>query len=165
MQMDLLLAILRYRKFIMKYLQRLFRNNPNLVLLLLALNIETALAAPVDGRAVQGAVSITYNPPVIRIVQQTEDAVVQWRSFNLAVGERLEIVQPSQNSRLINRVISGGLSDIRGNIQSNGQIFLINPRGIHHQKAAHARVGGLVLSGLDLDPSGVIGNPVRQVLI
>ena len=89
----------------MRYLQKLLRNHSRILLFsLLALDVEFALAAPVDGRAVQGAVSITYNPPVIRIVQQTEDAVVQWRSFNLSVGERLEIVQPSRNSRLITEI-------------------------------------------------------------
>jgi filamentous hemagglutinin family protein len=149
----------------MKHCQRLFINNLFIqifaFIIFVSVNIEHALAAPTGGRVVQGMVSVTYNPPIIRIVQQTEDAIVLWRSFDLAVGERLEIVQPSQKSRLINQVTNGGLSDIRGNIESNGQVFLINPRGIHHQKAAHARVGGLVLSGLDLSPSDEIRKTIK----
>ena len=105
----------------MKHCQRLFRNNLFIqiaFIIFVLVQIELALAAPTGGRVVQGMVSVTYNPPVIRIVQQTEDAVVLWRSFDLAVGERLEIVQPSQKSRLINQVTNGGLSDIRGNIET-----------------------------------------------
>lgn len=128
---------------------------------LVSVNMESAVAAPSTGEVVQGAVSIIYEPPVTRIVQHTADAVVQWQSFNLAAGERLEIVQPSPSARLVNQVTTGGLSDIRGDMASNGQIILINPRGIHHQKAAHARVGGLILSGLDLRAAGVLGKTIQ----
>lgn len=132
-------------------------------LMCLATGNEFAIAAPLDDITVQGSISITHSPPVIRVVQQTEDAVVRWRSLNLAVGERLEVVQPSKRSRLFIQVTTGGLSDIRGNIESNGQIIIINPRGIHHQRAAHSRVGGLILSGLDLDLSGGLGKAVKFV--
>lgn len=153
----------------MKYCQRSFGNSPFLrihywiFLLCMATANKLAIAAPIDDVTVQGSISIIHSPPVIRVVQQTADAVVRWRSLNLAVGERLVVVQPSKRSRLFIQVTTGGLSDIRGNIESNGQIIIINPRGIHHQRAAHSRVGGLILSGLDLDLSGGLGSLVKLV--
>jgi filamentous hemagglutinin family protein len=120
-----------------------------------------ALGAPAEGQVIRGSVSITYDPPVTRIVQQSEEATIEWQGFNLANGERVEIVQPSHNSRLINHVVAEEPTEIEGDIQSNGQVFLINPHGIHHQESAHARVGGLILSGLIFESASVMAESVK----
>jgi len=133
----------------------------SIAVFVIAANFSLAAAAVDDAKILQGEISIVYAPEGISVIQKTEDAVVQWTSFNISVGNRLKIVQPSKHSRLVIQVTAGGLSDIRGNIESNGQIILINPRGIHHQKAAHAKVGGLILSSLDLDFSGELGRVLK----
>lgn len=120
-----------------------------------------AMAAPAGGRVVLGSVSITFDPPVVRVQQQTEYAVILWDSFNLAPGERVEIIQPSQQARLVNRVSRRGLSNIEGMLRSNGQVLILNADGVVHASSAESLVGGLVLSGLDLRTPEVAGAAIR----
>jgi filamentous hemagglutinin family protein len=151
-------------EFHMAYRKSRFVNNSVIqmfVLMALAIASVPALAAPSGGNVVQGMASITYLPPVTRVELQTDDAVIEWQKFNLAVGETFEVVQPSLRSRLVNRVQQNRSSDLRGTIQSNGQVLILNADGILHRSSAIAIVGGLVLSGLDLAFESVMGNRVR----
>ena len=148
----------------MAYCKLTFRNNfviQMLVLAALAIASASGLAAPAGGNVVQGMATITYAPPVTRVELHTDDALIEWQNFNLAAGETFEVVQPSLRSRLVNRVQQNRFSDLRGTIQSNGQVLILNADGVLHQSSAIALVGGLVLSGLDLPSANVMGNTFR----
>lgn len=117
---------------------------------MVAMSSGLCRAAPIGGSVQNGDVEITYDTAVTRIVQKSPNAIIQWSSFNLRADERLEIVQPSQHARLVNRVSLKEPSIIEGSIVSNGQVILLNADGVVHQSSANAQVGGLILAGLDL---------------
>lgn len=148
----------------MTYRKSKVRNNSVIQILFLGvlmLASAAGMAAPSGGKVVHGMATITYLPPMTRVELHTDDAVIEWQKFNLAVGETFEVVQPSLRSRLVNRVQQNRSSDLRGTIQSNGQVLILNADGVLHQSSAIALVGGLVLSGLDLASENVMGNAVR----
>lgn len=136
---------------------------PSMILgiLMTATSVGTAVAAPVGGKVMMGTISITYSPPVTRVVQESDQAVILWDNFDLGSGERLEIIQPALTSRLVNRVKQNAISILNGEIRSNGQVLILNPDGVHLQSSASAEVGGLILSGLDLRSASEVGNPIR----
>lgn len=136
---------------------------PQIVLwiVMAVISVGTAVAAPEGGKVLMGSVSISYSPPVTRVVQESDEAVVLWDKFDLATGERLEIIQPALTSRLINRVKQNAISHLSGDIRSNGQVLILNSDGVHLESSASAEVGGLILSGLDLRSAGEVDNPIR----
>jgi filamentous hemagglutinin family protein len=64
------------------------------------------------------------------ISQFTDKAVVNWQSFNVGSDASVNIVQNNSQSVLLNRVVGNEMSQIRGQINANGQVILVNPNGI-----------------------------------
>ncbi|MBT0962712.1 two-partner secretion domain-containing protein [Denitromonas iodatirespirans] len=100
----------------------------------------------------------TANLPTVNgttmTIQQTSQApvVMQWQNFDIGQGHTVRFVQPTAQSRAINVVLPGGTrSDIYGNLQANGQVYLFNQAGILFGPGARVDVGGLVASTLKLN--------------
>ncbi|HNN44292.1 MAG TPA: filamentous hemagglutinin N-terminal domain-containing protein, partial [Nitrospira sp.] len=92
------------------------------------------------------------------ITQTTSSAIINWNTLNVAGGFTLNFVQPDANSVTLNRVIGvPGIgitpSIIHGNINANGNVFIINPTGILFGKSSAVNVGGLVASTLAISDS------------
>lgn len=104
-----------------------------------------------------GATTGTPTNPVLPITQQTSAnnrAVVEWSSFNVGSGARVDFVQPNAQSVLLNRVVGGqGNSQIYGSLTANGRIFIVNPFGIYFGGTSQVNVGSLIASSLDLAPA------------
>ncbi len=114
-----------------------------------------ALAAPEGGQVRSG--SATINGTTIR--QHTEKAIIDWLRFNVGAGERVRFLQPSRNAVALNRVVGGDPSLILGQLQANGQIFLVNPNGILFGPGSQVDVGGLVATTLSItDEDFLTGN-------
>ena len=122
------------------------RVQPLALALSLALAYPAALALPQGGQVVQGQVALS--PGLIQ--QGSDKAIVNWQSFSIAAGETLRVQQPGVNSVLLNRVVGGDPSLILGQLQANGRVFLVNPRGIVFGRGSQVDAGGLVASTLDL---------------
>ncbi|MDR7273034.1 filamentous hemagglutinin family protein [Pelomonas saccharophila] len=131
------------------------RLQPLALALCLAAAYPVAQALPQGAQVVQGQVALS--PGLIQ--QGSDKAIVNWQSFSIAAGEGLRIQQPSINSVLLNRVVGGDPSLILGQMQANGRVFLINPRGIVFGKGSQVDAGSLVASTLDLsDTQFLAGN-------
>ncbi|MBI3188591.1 MAG: filamentous hemagglutinin N-terminal domain-containing protein, partial [Gammaproteobacteria bacterium] len=78
--------------------------------------------------------------------------VLNWSSFNIDAGSRVQFVQPGVNHIALNR-IAGGASVIRGQIDANGRIYLINPNGFLFGSSSVINVNSLVASSLALNIS------------
>ncbi|HEV6969114.1 filamentous hemagglutinin N-terminal domain-containing protein, partial [Roseateles sp.] len=130
--------------------------------LCLALAYPTAQALPQGAQVVQGRATVSTPQPGQGLIQQsTEKAVINWQGFSIGANESLRIEQPGVNSVLLNRVVGGDPSLILGRMQSNGQVFLLNPRGIVFGRGSQVDVGGLVASTLDLSDSAFLAGDYR----
>jgi len=111
----------------------------------LLFNSLVAFANPVGGVVVGGSATISQpNSTTVQINQSSDKAVINWQSFSIAQGEVTRFVQPSAQSIAMNRVVGPDPSLIYGQIQSNGQVWLVNPAGIVFGSSARVDVAGLV---------------------
>jgi filamentous hemagglutinin family protein len=85
---------------------------------------------PQGGRVSQGQVTISQSGQQMAITQSTAKAVVNWDSFDIGANAKVNIAQPSSQSVLLNRVLSDNPTQILGQLQANGQVVLVNPKGI-----------------------------------
>jgi len=110
-------------------------------------------ALPVGGVVVEGSASISSSSTTTTINQTTQNAAINWQTFNIAVGEYVQIDQLNSSSVLLNRVLSADPSSILGSISAIGQVFLVNPNGILFGPGASVNVGGLIASTLNISDS------------
>jgi filamentous hemagglutinin family protein len=119
-----------------------------------------AYAAPVGGVVTAGGATIVSGTGGnVVITQNTQNAAINWNSFNVAAGESVRFVQPNSSAVTLNRVVGVDPSSILGNLSANGKVFLVNPNGIVFGKGASVNVGGLVASSLNIgDTDFMAGN-------
>ena len=56
--------------------------------------------------------------------------IINWQGFSIGAGELTRFIQQSPSSAVLNRVVGADISQIYGQLLSNGRVFLINPSGI-----------------------------------
>ncbi|HTO05717.1 MAG TPA: filamentous hemagglutinin N-terminal domain-containing protein [Myxococcota bacterium] len=112
--------------------------------LIAGLGPASALANPAGGVVQGGAATISgQGTSNVTINQTSNSAVLSWQSFNIAPGESTNFVQPSARALALNRILDGQASQILGNLNANGRVYLINPNGILFGQGAVVNVGGL----------------------
>jgi len=124
-----------------------------------------AFAIPVVGSLPEGVVvelgSVTT---VTQDGASNQVSLIDWSSFNIDAGETVNFNQPGSLAIVVNRILSTGQeTQILGDINANGNIFLVNPNGFLFGDAANVNVGGLVVSTLNMDSSAtsmMAGNDV-----
>ncbi|MDI3297484.1 YDG domain-containing protein [Janthinobacterium tructae] len=109
-----------------------------------------ALAGPAGGTVVAGQASITGAPGSTVINQGSQNAVINWASFNVGKGESVQFVQPNSNAVALNRVLGSDGTTILGNLSANGKVFIVNPNGVLFGQGASVNTAGLVASTLDI---------------
>ena len=102
------------------------------------------------GSVVAGSAAISQAGNTRTIQQFTDRAVINWQDFSIQQGETTRFIQPNSSSVALNRVVGGNPSAILGNLEANGNVFLINPNGIVVGADARINVNGLVASTLDI---------------
>ncbi|WP_291915087.1 YDG domain-containing protein, partial [Limnohabitans sp.] len=95
-----------------------------------AVSLAWSQTLPQGGRVSQGQVTISQSGQQMAITQSTSKAVVNWDSFDIGANAKVNIAQPSSQSVLLNRVLSDNPTQILGQLQANGQVVLVNPKGI-----------------------------------
>ncbi len=116
--------------------------------------VTSAFALPRDAKVVNGRVSVSESGSTNMLIdQQTDKAIVNWRSFSINKNELVSFNQPSVSSVILNRVVGASPSNILGKLQANGRVFIVNPNGIVFGKSAQVDVAGLVASTLDIKDS------------
>lgn len=108
------------------------------------------LANPVDGVVSAGAATISSVGSTLTVNQSTDKAVIDWRGFDIGVGETTQFQQPNSNSLTVNRVGSGGASQIYGTLTANGNIVIINPNGVVFHSGSQVDVNGMVATTADV---------------
>ena len=115
---------------------------------------------PSNGTVVgTGSVTGTLtNPNLLTINQTSPQAIVNWNSFNIAPGYKVNFVQPGASASILNRVTGESMSSIQGQIEANGKVWLINPAGIMIGSGATINVAGFVASTLQVSDTDFLAN-------
>jgi filamentous hemagglutinin family protein len=110
--------------------------------------VNTAEAGPTGGTVASGQGTISQSGSTTTVSQQSQNLSLNWTGFSIAAGETVRFVQPCSTSVALNRVTGSDPSRIYGQLQANGQVFLINPNGVLFAPGAEVNVGSLVASTL-----------------
>lgn len=105
-------------------------------------------ALPTGGQVVAGQASIQQAGAAMTIRQATDQAILNWQTFNIGASASVNFIQPGASSVALNRVLGTDPSAIYGGLTANGQVFLVNPSGVLFGPGARVDVGGLVASTL-----------------
>ncbi|MDB6102111.1 MAG: hemagglutinin-related protein [Gammaproteobacteria bacterium] len=89
----------------------------------------------------------------MRINQTTNSAILNWASFNIGQGASVTFQQPSSSSITLNKIYQGSPSQIFGQLNANGQVYLLNQNGFLFGPTATVNVGSLLVSSLPLSLS------------
>lgn len=124
----------------------------------------TALAQslPNGGTVAAGDVTIVQpNSSELNISQGSDSAIVNWNGFSIGSGSTVNIKQPGQNSAILNRVTGDTTSQIHGQLNANGQVFLVNPNGIFIGPSGHVNTSGFVASTLAISDDDFLNGRYR----
>ena len=132
--------------------------------LLLAGLASWVRALPVGGTVVAGSATITQpTSTFLSVNQSSQQAAINWATFNVGAGESVRFNQPSSSAVTLNTVLGGSMSTLAGNISANGHILLINPSGVLFAQGAQVDAAGLIASSLALNQADFLaGNYIFQ---
>ncbi|HET6789712.1 MAG TPA: filamentous hemagglutinin N-terminal domain-containing protein, partial [Aquabacterium sp.] len=117
---------------------------------------SSAWALPQGGAVVAGTATLGTVGSTLTVNQSTQAVSLNWTHFNVAAGELVNFVQPT-NGIALNYVSNA--STIAGSLQANGSVFLMAPGGLLIGPSAQIQVGGVFgASSLPLDSY----NPVTR---
>lgn len=127
----------------------------------LILGSQAANANPSGAQVVHGTASFS-NPTVnVLNVTNSHNAIINWQSFNIGQGQTTNFIQPSSSSSVLNRVIGNNPSQLLGNLNSNGRVFLINQHGILVGAGANINTGGFFGSTLNITDSDFLNGNLK----
>ncbi|MDO3381637.1 MBG domain-containing protein [Gilvimarinus algae] len=110
----------------------------------------TALAGPDGGVVIDGNAHIHHRGNTTDINQHTQNITVVWDNFDIDASEIVNFLQPNSDSIALNRVFSADGTQINGQLNANGRVFVLDANGVLFGKNAKVNVGSLVASTLDL---------------
>jgi filamentous hemagglutinin family protein len=105
---------------------------------------------PTGGSVAAGNATIATQGNTLTVTQSSNAAALNWQSFDVAAGNTVTFVQPNSNAVALNRVTGPDASQILGNLNANGKVFLVNPNGVLFGAGAQVNVAGLVASTLNI---------------
>jgi len=109
-------------------------------------------ANPADPQVIRGSAKFDSSTAgLLKVLQDSDKAIIDWRTFSIAAGETTQFIQPSDLSAALNRVTGGQVSMLEGALKANGRIFLLNPNGVIVGRSGSIDVGSFVASSLDID--------------
>lgn len=97
-----------------------------------------------------GAATAVSAGNTLRVQQQSDRAILNWKSFNIGPDGKVIFEQPDASSIALNRIFQGSPSKIFGTLQANGQIYLINQNGIVFGAGSQVNTAGLLASTLNM---------------
>jgi filamentous hemagglutinin family protein len=87
----------------------------------------------------------------------TDGAIGRFSDFDILAGNTVNCVQPGSNANALFRVFSGDGTQILGNFNANGNIYLVDPAGILFGANAQVNVNRLIASSLDISNEDFLG--------
>jgi filamentous hemagglutinin family protein len=137
--------------------------NPTLISVAVAACFTAGLACanPTGPQVVNGAATF-QNPNASTLsVTNTPGSIINWQGFSIGAGEVTRFIQQSSSSSVLNRVVTGDVSQIYGQLLSNGRVFLLNPGGILVGPGAIVDTAGFVASTLNMVDADFIAGKLK----
>jgi len=108
----------------------------------LVLGVNNFLFAnPTGMTVVSGSASAQQNGAQLNVTT-SQATLLNWSSFNIAVGETTSFLQPSANAVVLNEIGGANPSQIFGNLNANGTVILANANGFYFGPNSMVKVGG-----------------------
>ncbi|OAL85465.1 two-partner secretion domain-containing protein [Acinetobacter terrae] len=121
---------------------------------LLPLSIQAAPAPnalPTGGNITSGNAQVARSGNTLNINQRSQNMSARWNTFDIGRNATVNFRQPNRSSVAVNQVRDRNASEIAGRLNSNGQVFLLNPNGVVFSRTAQVNVGGIVASTLNIN--------------
>ncbi len=128
--------------------------------LLIAIPAAGLFANPVGGLIVSGSACFSEPLPGVLEIEATSQTILEWQDFSIAEGECTRFQLPDSRAALLNRV-SSQQSRIDGRLESNGQIFLVNPQGIVIGKEGIVDTQSFIASALPISDALFLAGDFR----
>ncbi len=110
------------------------------------------MANPAGEKVASGSVQFDRSHPgTLEAVQSGAQAIIDWDSFSIGENELTRFVLPGSDAAVLNRVSGAELSSIYGKLESNGQVFLVNPHGVLIGAAGVVDCAGFLAAAFDMD--------------
>jgi len=122
---------------------------------LLAAIGRPALAGPEGAQVSHGSASFARSGSLTTITA-SDNAIINYKSFDIRSGEAVRFVQPSSRSRVLNRIESPVPTRIDGSLSSNGIVYLLNPSGVLFGNGAKIDVAGITAAAARMSDSDFI---------
>ena len=105
-----------------------------------------------------GVTSINTSGNTMTINTNANKSIQNWNSFSVGSGGMVQINQPNSSSIMLNRATGGTMSQVRGTINSNGGVWLVNPQGIYFGPGSVVNAGSVLLSTLNIADASFSSN-------
>jgi len=92
----------------------------------------------------------TPSNDALQVLQSSDKGIIDWAAFDIGADESVKFVQPTDTAVTLNRIEGTEASLVNGVLESNGNVFLINPHGLVFGRTASVNVGGLLASSSDI---------------
>ena len=142
----------------------------------LALDSMPAKAGPAGGTVVGGSATISgAGSSSVTINQSSQNAIINWSTFNIGSGESVTFNQQLGSSSIaLNRVTGGGgPSIINGTLTANGRVFIVNGDGVLIGRGASISTAGFLATTSDIRNAdfmagnfnfSIPGNPAASIV-
>ena len=112
---------------------------------------------------VGGTATISQQGADLNVITHTDRTVINWDSFNINAGHTANFNQPDVNSAVLNRVVTpNNPSGIYGTLNSNGNVYLVNPAGVVVGPSGVINTNGFTASVLDISNKAFLdGGPFQ----
>ncbi|MBU2886037.1 filamentous hemagglutinin N-terminal domain-containing protein, partial [Gilvimarinus agarilyticus] len=126
---------------------KLKRNSLTLAIVALSSGVY---GAPDGGVVIDGNANIHHYGNITDINQHSQNTTIVWDSFDIDASEIVNFLQPNDTSIALNRVFSADGTQINGQLNANGRVFVMDANGVLFGQNASVNVGSLVASTLDV---------------
>ncbi|MBK8189999.1 MAG: filamentous hemagglutinin N-terminal domain-containing protein [Vampirovibrionales bacterium] len=104
-------------------------------------------AIATEPRVASGDVRVTHGENVWNIEIRSAQAILEWRSFDVAAGETVNFILPNANASVLNRVLDASKpASIQGAVNANGVMVLVSRAGVVLEPSATLQASGCVVS-------------------
>jgi filamentous hemagglutinin family protein len=115
-------------------------------------------ALPTGWNVTSGSAAIVQNGNTLNINQTSQQAIVNFATFNVGSAALVDIRQLNSSAALLARVTGGDPSLIQGQIRADGALWLINQAGIMVGPGARIDVARFIASSLNVSDSDFLAS-------